>query len=296
MGAFSDGRAVAIVNPVAGGGSASARLDELVRIFRDLGTRVDIVRTPAPGEATRLAQDALEEGYGRIIAVGGDGTVHEIVNGMVGSQAELAIVPLGSANDFAAALGIREWRSAARLAVTGRARPVDLGTANGRVFANCVGVGVDAAGARVVGRHKRVVGSLGYVTAAIGTLATYRPRPLRVHIDGETILGKHLLVVAANGGRFANGMRIAPDASVDDGLLDLCIVGETSLVEGVALLARVYRGAHVGRPKVRMERASELVIEQERDLPVQLDGEVSSAARLEVRCLPRALQVVTLPA
>ncbi len=292
MTAFGDGRALAVVNPAAGGGRAQGRLEDLVAIFKGANARVDVVRTPGPGEATRLAREAVAEGYRRVIAIGGDGTVHEIVNGLVGSAVELAVVPLGSANDFAAALGLREWRAAARLAATGRARAVDLAVANGRAFANCVGVGVDAAGARVVGRHRRVVGPLGYLTAALGTLATYRPRPVRIEFDGEVIAGKHLLVVAANGGRFANGMRIAPAASLDDGMLDLCVVGETSLAESIALLARVYRGAHVGRPKVRMARVRAVVIEQERALPVQLDGELTEAERIEVRCMPRALPVV----
>ena len=290
---FGDGRALAVVNPAAGGGRAQRRLERLVRVFRESGAKVDIVRTPGPGEATRLTRAAVDEGYGRIIAIGGDGTVHEVVNGLFGSRVELAIVPLGSANDFAAALRIPEWRSAARLAATGKARAVDIATANGRAFANCAGVGVDAAGARVVARHKQLVGRLAYFTAAVRTLATYRPRPLRVRVDGEVIDGRHLLVVAANGERFANGMRIAPGASVDDGLLDLCIIGDTSLLESIALLARVYRGAHVGRPKVRMLRARDLVIEQEGPLPVQLDGELSRAERIEVRCMPGGLAVVT---
>jgi len=287
-----DGRVLAVVNPTAGRGATARRLRELIAIFRETGARVDITRTPATGEAVRLARDGVAEGYSRVIAVGGDGTVHEVVNGVLGSDAELGIVPLGSANDFAHALGIRDWRAAARLAVTGNARPIDVAMANGRAFANCVGVGVDAAGARVLETHKRIVGPLAYLTAAIQTIALYRPRPLRVHVDGETIIGPHLLVVAANGEHFANGMRIAPGARVDDGVLDLCVIGNTSLLEAIVLLARVYGGTHVTRPKVRMLKVREVVIEQERSLPVQFDGEPAQAERIEVRCMPGALQVV----
>jgi len=287
------GRLLAIVNPTAARGGAARRLKELIAIFRETGARVDITQTPATGEAVRLAREAVAtEGYTRVIAVGGDGTVHEVVNGVLGSDAELAIVPLGSANDFAHALGLRDWRAAARLAVSGKARPVDIAIANGRAFANCVGAGVDAAGARVLETHKRIVGPLAYLTAAIQTLAVYRPRPLRVHVDGETIIGPHLLVVAANGERFGKGMRIAPGARIDDGVLDLCIIGNTTLAEGIVLLARVYSGTHVTRPKVRLLKVREVVIEQERSLPVQFDGEPAQAERLEIRCLPGALPVV----
>jgi YegS/Rv2252/BmrU family lipid kinase len=289
----ADGRAVAIVNPAAARGTAGRRLSELVRIFRETGARVDVLRTPAPGEAVRLARDAVAEGYRRVIAVGGDGTVNEVVNGIFESDTELAIVPLGSANDFAHGLGLRDWRTAARLAVTGSARKVDLATANSRAFANCVGVGADAVGVRALERHKRIFGSLAYVTAAIATLARYRPRRMQVHIDGETIAGPHLLIVVANGEWFGNGMRIAPGARVDDGLLDACVIGDTTLPEAIALLARVYAGTHITRPKVRMARVRDLVIEQESALPVQLDGESAQAHRLEVRCMPAALAVVT---
>lgn len=292
MGSFADGRALAIANPVAGGGRVQRRLEDLVKIFRETGARVDVVRTPAPGEGTRIAREAVEEGYARVIAIGGDGTVNEVLNGLLGTDTELAVVPLGSANDFAFALGLHDWRQAARLAVTGTVRPIDVAVANGRAFANCAGVGVDAAGARRVERHKRAVGPLGYLTAAVRTLATYRPQPVRVHFDGEVIIGKHLLVVASNGERFANGMRIAPGATIDDGLLDICVVGDTSLPESIALLAKVYRGAHVGHPKVRMLKVREVVIEQERVLPMELDGEVGTADRLDVRCVPGGVAVV----
>ena len=290
-----DRHAIAIVNPAAARGRAERRARELASIFKGAGARIDMLRTPGTGEGVRLAREAAAEGYARIIAVGGDGTVNEVVNGILDSDAELAIVPLGSANDFAHALGIRDWRAAARLALMGEARPVDVATANGRAFANCLGVGADAAGARVLERHKRVVGPLAYLTTAIRTLATYRPRPLRVHIDGETIIGPHLLAVAANSERFANGMRIAPGARVDDGVLDLCVIGNTTFVEAIVLLARVYGGTHVGSPKVRMAKVRELVIEQEGHLPMQLDGEPAQADRIEVRCLPGALDVVMPP-
>jgi diacylglycerol kinase (ATP) len=289
---FGDGRALAVVNPVAGRGRAQRRLAEVVRIFRGTRARVDVVLTPAPGEATRLARDAVEEGYARVVAVGGDGTVHEVVNGIVDSSVELAIVPMGSANDFAAALGIGPWPEAARLALTAGARQVDMAIANGRAFANCVGVGVDAATVRRLERHRRVVGRLAYFSAALRTILTYRPRPVRVQMDGRTIEGRHMLVVASNGQWFGNGMRIAPGAAVDDGLLDVCFVGDTSPLESVRLLARVYRGTHVGHEKVRIERAREILIEQDSALPVQLDGELMRADRVEVRCMPGALAVV----
>ena len=293
MRTFGDGRALAIVNPAAGGGRGERRLRELVRIFKAAGGRVDIARTPAEGEATRLARDAARDGYARVIVVGGDGTLNEVANGIVGTDVSLAVVPMGTANDFARALGVPKWREAARLAVQGTTRPIDAALVNGRVIANCVGVGLDAAGVSVASRHKRIVGPFAYFTAAVQTIATFRPLQLRLTLDGEVVEGPRLLVVASNTERFANGMRIAPGAVVNDGLLDVCIVGDTPVPVTLVLLAKVYRGTHVGHPKVRMARVRELLIEQPRVLPVELDGELMRADRVEVRCVPGALAVVT---
>ncbi len=289
---FSDGRGLAIVNPVAGRGRVQRRLAEIARLLRE-GGRVDIVQTAGPGEGARLARDATDEGYDRVVAVGGDGTVHDVVNGLLGSDIRLAIVPLGTANDFAHALGIRDWRAAARQALTGAYRPVDVALANGRAVANCVGVGADAAGARLVERQKRYLGPLSYLTAAIAIAATYRPRAMRVRFDGEVLEGEHLLVVVSNGGRFANGMRIAPQAIVDDGELDLCVIGGTNRAETLALLPLVYLGAHGRHRKVRFARVREIVIEQDERAPVQYDGELAEADRIEVSCVASGLWVVT---
>lgn len=292
MTAAENGRALAIVNPVAGGGRTLNAMADLVRIFRKGGARVEMVRTTGAGEGARLAKLAGEEGYSRIIAVGGDGTVHEIANGCIGMPIQLAIVPLGSANDFASSLGLRDWRLAARLAVLGEARPVDAALANGRAFVNTAGVGIDAIGAGYVERHKRVLGPLAYVTSALMTLATARAQPMRVDLDGEVIEGRNLAVIVANGERFGNGMRIAPGARIDDGVLDVCIIGNAGRVEALLMFPTVYRGTHVRHPKVRMARVRRVVVEQERRLPVELDGEPSEADRLEIECRPRALNVV----
>jgi diacylglycerol kinase (ATP) len=291
--AFADGRALAIVNPVAGGGRTLAAMPDLVRIFRKGGARVDMVRTAGSGEGARLARLAAEDGYQKVIAVGGDGTVHDVANGLVETSLQLAVVPLGSANDFAYSLGLRDWRLAARLAVLGEPRRIDAALANGRAFVNTAGVGVDAIGARHVERHKRVLGSLAYLSSALLTLATSRAAPMRVQLDGETIEGRKLLVVVANGERFGNGMRIAPGARIDDGFLDVCIIGDTGKIETLLMFPTVYRGTHVRHPKVRMARVRRIIVEQERRLPVELDGEPSEADRLEIECKPGALNVIS---
>lgn len=289
---FSDGRALAILNPAAGRGRVHRKLRELAKLLRASG-RVDIAHTAAPGDGARLAREAAEEGYDRVIAVGGDGTVHDVVNGVLGSELRLAIVPLGSANDLAHVLGIRDWRGAARGALTGPCRPIDVALANGRAVANALGVGADTAGASAVERHRPYLGPLAYLTAAIATAATYRPDPVRVTFDGEVIEGRYLLVVVANSGRFGNGMRVAPRAELDDGMLDLCLVAETTRLENFQLLPLVYFGAHVGHPKVRIERVREVLIEKAARGAVQYDGELSEAERIEVSCVPSSLWVVT---
>ena len=137
-------RALAIVNPVAGNGAGDQVASRIAREFRDQGMRVDVIQTPAPDEAARLAREAAADGYGVIIAAGGDGTANEIANGIAGSGAALALYPIGSGNDFARALGYpRRRRDVPRFVRDARRRTIDVGEVNGRIFVNSAGVGID---------------------------------------------------------------------------------------------------------------------------------------------------------
>jgi len=291
---FSDERALAIVNPIAGNGAGERVARRIAADFRKHGVRLDVVRTPAPDEAARLAREAAADGYRIIVAAGGDGTANEVANGIVGSAATLALYPIGSGNDFARALGYpRRARDVPRFIREARRRSIDVGEVNGRVFVNAAGVGIDGHVAERVVATSRVAGqTLGYFVGALVGIATYRPRPMRVLVDGELRSGAFLAVVAANGTHFGSGMHVAPQASLDDGLLDILLAGDLSRWSSLVALAKLYRGTHVDGRTIVMKQARAVEIELERPLAAELDGEVTRLSRLSIRVRPGALEVL----
>jgi YegS/Rv2252/BmrU family lipid kinase len=291
---LADERALAIVNPVAGNGAGQRIASRLAADFRSQGMRVDVVRTPAPDEAARLAREGAAEGYRVIIAAGGDGTANEVANGIAGSGAALALYPIGSGNDFARVLGYpRRRKDVPRFLRGARRRTIDVGELNGRVFVNSAGVGIDGHVAYRIAATSRVVGkTLGWFAGSLVGIATYRPQPMRVLVDGELWSGRFLSVLAANGTHFGSGMHVAPQASLDDGQLDVLLAGDLSRWSSLVALAKLYRGTHVDGKKIVMKRAHVLEIELERPLRAQLDGETTTAQRFSIRLRPGALEVL----
>lgn len=290
----ADERALAIVNPVAGNGAGERIASRIAAEFRGQGMRVDVVRTPAPDEAARLAREGAADGYRVIIAAGGDGTVNEIANGISGSGAALALYPIGSGNDFARALGYpRRRRDVPRFVRDARRRLIDVGEINGRVFVNSAGVGIDGHVAQRIAATSRVAGkTLGYFAGSLVGIATYRPQPMRVTVDGEVHTGRFLMVVAANGTHFGSGMHVAPEASLDDGQFDVLLAGDLSPWASLVALGKLYRGTHVDGKTIVMKRARALEIELDRPLRAQVDGETAVGQRFSMRVRPGALEVL----
>jgi diacylglycerol kinase (ATP) len=285
---------LAIVNPAAGHGAGARVGMGLARELEASGFKVEIIQTPAPGEAARIAREASADGCRTVIAVGGDGTANEIANGLVGTSTALALYPIGSGNDFARSLGYpRKRRDIGRFLANARRRVIDVGDVNGRIFVNAAGVGIDGHVAERVEASARVVGpTLGYFVGALVSIVAYRPQPMRLRIDDQTLEGKHLLVVAANGTHFGSGMHIAPQALVDDGLFDVVVAGDLGRWASLVALAKLYRGTHVNGRDVLAFRARSLDVELERELPAEADGEPMRARSLTVRMRPGALTVL----
>lgn len=292
--ALTDERALAIVNPIAGNGKGDRVARRIAEDFRELGMRVDVVRTPARDEAARLAREGAADGYRVIVAAGGDGTANEVANGIIGSGATLALYPIGSGNDFARALGYpRRTRDVPRFLREARRRTIDVGELNGRIFVNAAGVGIDGHVAERVAAMTRIAGqTIGYLVGSLLAVATYRPQPMRVLVDGELASGSFLTVVAANGTHFGSGMHVAPGASIDDGQLDVVLAGDLSRWSSLVALGKLYRGTHVDGRRVVRRRARLIEIELERPLAAQLDGEVARISRLSIRVRPGALEVL----
>jgi diacylglycerol kinase (ATP) len=285
---------LAIVNPAAGDGAGAKVGPDLARELEASGFKIEIIQTPAPGEAARIAREASEQGVRTIIAVGGDGTANEIANGLVDTGTALALYPIGSGNDFARALGYpRKRRNIAKFLAGARRRVIDVGEVNGRIFVNAAGVGIDGHVAERIEASARIVGpALGYFVGALVSIATYRPQPMRLRIDDQTIEGKQLIVVAANGTHFGSGMHVAPKAKIDDGLFDVVVAGDLGRWASLVALAKLYRGTHVNGRDVLAFRARSLDVELDRELATQADGEPLRARALAIRMHPMGLTVL----
>jgi diacylglycerol kinase (ATP) len=286
--------AIAILNPEAGHGKGRKLATTLAQIFRDAGLRIEVLITPAPAEAARLAAEAADDGYATVIAAGGDGTANEIANGLVGTTTALGLYPLGTGNDLAHSLGYpRRLRDVPGFLANARRRVIDVGELNGRVFVNAAGVGIDGVVAEGVKGSSRYVGAtLGYFAGALGAIALYRALPMRITIDGESRDGRHLIVVASNGRYFGGGMQPAPRSVLDDGWLDLTVATEMGKLATLGALARLYRGTHHNGTTIQAIRARRVDITLDRSVAVEIDGEVIHAREVAINIRPGALAVL----
>lgn len=294
------------MNPAAGGGRAAAfgaRLAE--KVAGDHTT--DVQWSEAPDHASVLATAAVADGRGRVVAVGGDGTLQEIINGVMavdGPRPILGIVPAGRGNDLARSLRLpRRQRDAWRMATTGPAWPLDALHAasdpgGARWFVAAGGAGFDAQVARVMaGRGGWQRGRLGYLLTTLAELGRYENRVLRIAIDDRPAIERRGMFVAlANGEYYGGGMRIAPAAAISDGLVDVCIVGDLSRGEAIRWIPRLYRGTHLANPKVELLRARSVRIEADEPTSVHLDGEPFGELPVTVTIAPGALRVAGPPA
>jgi diacylglycerol kinase (ATP) len=270
-----------IVNPTAGGGHAA----QLLPWLRErLATRpeVRLVVTQARGDGERMAAAAADDGHDRVVAVGGDGTVQEVVNGLVLGDARigLGILPVGSGNDLARSIPVpRDPAAAWAIAVGDRLRTVDLALATGadgrsRWFASAGGIGFDAqVAAAMASRAGWQRGQAGYLLTTLVELRRFTNRRIELTIDGVTTSRSVLFVAMANGEYYGGGMRVAPGAVVDDGVLDLCIVGDVSRATALQQLVNLYRGTHVRHPQVEQARGRLIEVTGDAATLVHLDGE-----------------------
>jgi YegS/Rv2252/BmrU family lipid kinase len=277
------------------------------------GTDIEatVLETREPGHGERLAAAAADLGHDRVIAVGGDGTVNEIINGLMGGSAPgvpppmLGVVPAGSGNDLARSLGLPlAALDALPVALGERTRPLDLGVATcsgrRRHFHAAGGTGFDAQVAFAMAGRRRgwQRGRAGYVVTTLTELWRYRNRELRVRLatpDGARQLeGRFLFIAFANGPYYGGGMKISPEASNRDGVLDVCLVGDISRLGALKELPGIYRGAHVNHRLVEIARVLELRIDGPPGTRVHLDGEPLGELPVDIRVRPAALQVAAV--
>lgn len=282
-----------VVNPAAGRGRA-ARLWPLVEAeLRRRGVDCEPYFTTGPGDATAAARRAADEGFEAVVSAGGDGTLTEVVNGLVGTGRLLGVLPLGSGNDFARTAGVdSDPVKAARLLADPLPRPIDLGRTDGRYFVNVASAGMDADIAHLMNQDLRwLKGPPAYVAATLITLARFRPAEVVLELDGEAQRLRARLVAVANGRFYGGGMMVAPRAELGDGLFDVCVLGDLGRLEFLRAFPSVYRGEHLAHPKVSLYRARRVVLrtEPEGRYLVQADGEIVGRAPQEFVLEPAAM-------
>ncbi len=292
-----------IVNFVAGRGRTERQWPPVWQVLQRkyAGQGLETSVTAGPRDATRIAKEAAEQGFERIVAVGGDGTLTEVADGIqqASSPTTLAFVPTGAGCDFRRTAGIpQDVMAAAELALHGLAEPADIGTMSGTTFLNVAGVGFDAEVAaedeRLRNRY-RATGTVPYIRAVLHELWSYRPREMRIVADGVSYEGRFLLVAVGNAQYYGGGMRIVPTASLQDGMLDVLMAGDYNVPETLALLPRVYSGGHVTSKKIRIVRCRNLSIEATPEASVHRDGELGGRTPVEFGVIPHALNLVYGP-
>ncbi len=310
----SDREYFVIFNPMAGRGrsGASGIRERIETGFQTVGAKAHLVATRARGHAVELAERAVAEGWPAVVAVGGDGVVHEVANGLMRSAGDgpsipLGIVPVGSGNDFVKRLEIPRHRpiDAIRKLVAATARGVDIGmvthTAGGGApegvwyFANGVGLGFDAQVAQHSSRVKRLRGVMIYAWGVMKTLSDLRSPKIRVIVDGGEIADRELiLATVSNGPCHGGSFWLTPDARIDDGVFDILIADARSLPEVLMLLPLVPFGKHVGGRAVELHRGKRVEIRSDVRLPIHADGELVAewVNELTIDILPGRLTVL----
>lgn len=285
----------AVVNPSAGRGRARPVSTEIVKRLGELGISLDVVgETAQPGDAQAMAQRATVEGCPVILVIGGDGTTSEVANGIIGSSCVLALAPVGKGNDLARHLGYpTDLGELAPFLAGAEARWIDVGEANGRIFVNHVGVGLNSIAVEKVEPYKRVLGPrLAYVAGALIALATYRPIRLRIVVDGSQIDGTFLLVFLSNGKYTGHGIPIAPTASLADGQLELTLVGSPALTAWPRILLSLSRRRPLHDRDVRRMSVRTASIELEKPSTFDIDGTTVREQRPRVAVRVGALRVL----
>ena len=299
-----------ILNPVAGKGAAQKAIPQIRANFDALGLDYDLVITEFPGHAITLAQEAGSNGYAAVVAVGGDGTANEVINGLMhaangsGVTAKLAVLPVGRGNDFSYGMGVpQDLESACNILVNGKSRKIDVGFVkggdfpDGRYFGNGVGIGFDTiVGFEAAKLPSFISGIPAYIIAALKTIFLFFKAPLlRIDIDGELLEQPCLLVSLMNGRRMGGSFMFAPDSASDDGILNLCIAGQVSRLEILGLFPKVMSGTQAGHKAIRMPMGQKIRVDAlDGSLPVHADGETicENGSHLEVEILKQQIELI----
>jgi diacylglycerol kinase (ATP) len=285
-------RIALLVNPTSGKGRGGRLLEPVADRLRRSGVAVDVVTGRDADEAFDRVRDRVAAGVDGVVAVGGDGLVNIALQVVAGTDVPLGVVPAGTGNDVARALGLGldDPVAAVDLVVRGATRPIDLGRANGRWFAGVLGSGFDSMVNERANRMSWPSGRSRYNLAILAELRTFRPVPYELVLDGEPWTTEAMLVAVGNGSSYGGGMRVCPDARLDDGLLDITVLGPISKPEFLRVFPTVYKGTHVRHPAVTVRRAQQVSLTSA-GVTAYADGERVSLLPITCDAVPDGMHV-----
>ncbi|MEW6103673.1 MAG: diacylglycerol kinase family protein [bacterium] len=284
-----------IANPSAGQGRANRLLSPVIERLKKMGYDVDIALTSKEGDGIKLARDAVEKGFELIVAGGGDGTLNEVINGMVGSPAILGVIPLGTVNVFCQEVGIGlDSLSACDCLKEGEIKRIDLGLAGNRYFILCAGIGFDAhVVSELEKEFKRIMGALAYPISGLKSLFSWKPTRMLISIDDQPLKRKGFLVVIGNIKAYAGPeISVTPLASLDDGWLDLCIFKKRTALDILRYTLGVITRSHTEFEDIEYFKAKYVKIEAEEPVLVHTDCEVIGTVPMEFSIAPAILPVI----
>ncbi|MGZ8177738.1 diacylglycerol kinase [Williamsia sp. SKLECPSW1] len=292
---------VALVNPHSRHGAGAETAQAAVAALRDAGLSVDVRSGSDADDARRVAAAAVAEGTDALVVVGGDGTIAGALDAIAGSAVPIGVMPAGTGNDHARALGIPvgDVAAAAAIVADGNVRAVDLArlSAGGRsmVFGTVAAVGLDAAVTERAVAMRWPRGQARYPLAAIAEIARLAPHRIRLTVDDEVHDLDAILVAIGNTPSYGGGMRICPTAAIDDGQLDVTVVEHSSRGRLLRLFPTIYRGTHVRHRGVHTLRGRSITVESADALPVSADGELFGVTPVTVDVMPGAARFVASP-
>lgn len=298
-----------IVNPVAGHGNGLKSIPLITQSMTRLNLSFDLVQTEFPGHGIGLTQKAVQDGVDVVVAAGGDGTVNEVINGLIQSKQTGKPVPVmgvlcaGRGNDFADAVGIpSDLEQGCQALADDQRRVIDIGRAKGgiypqgRYFGNVVGIGFDTITTIEVKKLPLWGGFVSFFTAVLKTVFLYNKAPLAdIEFNGQKITQRSLLITIMNGNRLGGGFYMAPNSKPDDGLFDLCIGEQMSSFEVIRMIPRFMKGTQATQPTIKTGQTTRIVITGlDGALPAEMDGEIFSTEdrRIEVEILPGELEII----
>jgi diacylglycerol kinase (ATP) len=287
-------RIIILLNPNAGRGRARSVLREALEVLRRKGIEIQVQESRDAQHLLALARQAAAEKPDAIVSLGGDGTQHYVLNGMVGSEIPLGIIPCGSGNDFSKGLGIpTQAREAAEVLLAGNTRRVDLGRVGNTVYGCIAGAGFDSVVTRYANeRVRRLRGSWAYAWSILRCLKTYRPEPLEIVSDNQKFSGEVIFAVVGNNVSYGGGIHLTPRAKLDDGLLDVCIVPYLKKWELLRWVPRAYRGQHLTHPRILYFQTRNVSLSTTSRMELFGDGEFMQELPATIEVVPRVQPII----